>query len=209
MELYWIDKIFAKWRNFEVVANFFVKTVTGSMLYQPVSQWHSLHFELLIELVAQKLTELWRFKNLAYFLTWWPSSMTYLFVDVTYWNCSPIPYVDQVWWWYVKAFMSYAWQNWQTNRQTDRQTVRQTDRQMKGQSEIANMPKFNNNILENSQKLSKWLETKHNSKGGALYHWQHWCRCGKIQSERHPISLVSSEFLIYLKISSSCSTYWL
>ena len=127
MELYWIDKIFAKWRNFEVVANFFVKTVTGGMLYQPVSQWHSLHFELLIELVAQKLTELWRFKNLAYFLTWWPCSMTYLFVNVTYWNCSPIPYVDQVWWWYVKAFMSYAWQNWQTNRQTDRQTNRQTN----------------------------------------------------------------------------------
>ena len=97
------------------------------MLYQPVSQWHSLHFELLIELVAQKLTELWRFKNLAYFLTWWPSSMTYLFVNVTYWNCSPIPYVDQVWWWYVKGFISYAWQNWQTNRQTDRQTNRQTN----------------------------------------------------------------------------------
>ena len=109
------------------MANFFVKTVTGSMLYQPVSQWHSLHFELLIELVAQKLTELWRFKNLAYFFTWWPSSMTYLFVNVTYWNCSPILYVDQVWWWYVKAFMSYAWQNWQTNRQTDRQTNRQTN----------------------------------------------------------------------------------
>ena len=97
------------------------------MLYQPVSQWRSLHFELLIELVAQKLTELWRFENLAYFFTWWPSSMTYLFVNVTYWNCSPIPYVDQVWWWYVKAFMSYAWQNWQTNRQTDRQTNRQTN----------------------------------------------------------------------------------
>ena len=80
------------------------------MLYQPVSQWHSLHFELLIELVAQKLTELWRFKNLAYFLTWWPSSMTYLFVNVTYW------------------IMSYAWQNWQTNRQTDRKTDRQTDK---------------------------------------------------------------------------------
>ena len=110
-----------------------------------------------------KLTELWRFKNVAYFLTCWPSSMTYLFVNVTYWNCSPIPYVAQVWWRYVKAFMSYAWQNWQTNRQTDRQ--------MKGQSEIANMPKFNN-ILENSQTLAKWLETKHNSKGGgALYHW--------------------------------------
>ena len=48
--------------------------------------------------------------------------MTYLFVNVAYWNCWPIPYVDQVWWWYVKAFMSYAWQNWQTDRHTDRQT---------------------------------------------------------------------------------------
>ena len=55
-------------------------------------------------------------------MTWWPSSMTFLCVNVTYWNCSPIPYVDQVWWWYVKAFMSYAWQNWQTDRQTNRQT---------------------------------------------------------------------------------------
>ena len=124
------------------------------MLYQPVSQWHSLHFELLIELVGQKLTELWRFKNLAYFLTWWPSSMTYLFVNVTYWNCSPIPYVDQVWWWYVKAFMSYAWQNWQTNRQTDRQTDKRTYlpkckfwQVMKGQSEIAYLPKFANMML--------------------------------------------------------------
>ena len=49
-------------------------------------------------------------------MTWWPSSMTYLFVNVTYWNCWAIPYVDQVWWWYVKAFMSYAWQNGQTDK---------------------------------------------------------------------------------------------
>ena len=134
------------------MANFFVNSVTGSMLYQPVSQWHSLHLELLIELVAQKLTELWRFKNVAYFLTWWPSSMTYLFVNVTYWNCSPIPYVDQVWWWYVKAFMSYAWQNWQTNRQTNRQTNILAEnckfwQVMKGQSEIAYLPKFANIML--------------------------------------------------------------
>ena len=61
--------------------------------------------------------------------------MTYLFVNVTFWNCSPIPYVDQDWWWYVKAFMSYARQNWQTNRQ------------MKGQSEIAYLPKFANMML--------------------------------------------------------------
>ena len=35
--------------------------------------------------------------------------------------------------------MSYAWQNWQTNKQTDRQ--------MKGQSEIAYLPKFANMML--------------------------------------------------------------
>ena len=35
--------------------------------------------------------------------------------------------------------MSYAWQNWQTNRQTDRQ--------MKGQSEIPYLPKFADMIL--------------------------------------------------------------
>ena len=92
-----------------------------------------------------------------------------------------------------------------TDRQTDKPTNEHTCQNckfwqvMKGQSEIANMPKFNNNILENSQTLAKWLETKHNSKGGALYHWQHWCKCGKIQSEWHLISLVSSEFLTYLK----------
>ena len=35
--------------------------------------------------------------------------------------------------------MSYAWQNWQTNRQTDRQ--------MKGQSEIPYLPKFADMML--------------------------------------------------------------
>ena len=95
------------------------------------------------------------FKIWPIFFTWWPSSMTYLFVNVTYWNCWPIPYVEQVWWWYVKAFMIYAWQNWQTNRQTDRQTDKRTYLQisskfwqvMKGQSEIAYLPKFANMML--------------------------------------------------------------
>ena len=59
---------------------------------------------------------------MTYFFTPRPSSMTYLFVNVAYRNCWPIAYVDQVWWWYVKAFMSYAWQNGQTNRQTNGQT---------------------------------------------------------------------------------------
>ena len=47
--------------------------------------------------------------------------------------------------------------------------MRETNIKMKRQSEIANMPKFNNNILENSQTLAKWLETKHNSKRGGHY----------------------------------------
>ena len=58
---------------------------------------------------------------MTYFLTPWPSSMTYLFVNVTYWNCWPITYVDQVWWWYVKAFMLDK-----TDRLTDRQTDKRT-----------------------------------------------------------------------------------
>ena len=47
-------------------------------------------------------------------------------------------------------------------------TDRLTDRQMKGQPEIADMPKFNNNILENSQTLAKWLETNKIRKGGTI-----------------------------------------
>ena len=50
---------------------------------------------------------------------------------------------------------------WYNNTQCVEATM-----EMKGQSEIANMPKFNNNILENSQTLAKWLETKHDSKWG-------------------------------------------
>ena len=78
-----------------------------------------LHFELLIDVLAKKIDGV---MAMTYFFTQWPSSMTYLFVNVTCWNCWPITYVDQVWWWYVKAFMSYAWQNGQTNRQTNGQT---------------------------------------------------------------------------------------
>ena len=148
------------------------------MLYQPVSQWHSLHLELLIELVAQKLTELWWFKKLAYFLTWWPSSMTYLFVNVTYWNCSPIPYVDQVWWWYVKAFMSYAWQNWQTNRQTPQQTNilaknckfwQVTNRQTNILAKICKFWQVTIIIWE-----GLYWQGKHKRQAPFYYHWMYW-----------------------------------
>ena len=90
---------FCKVTKFLGRANFFVKRVTGRMLYLPDSQGHFLHFELLIEVLAKKLTELWQFQNLAYFLTWWPSFVTYLFVHVTCRNQWPSTYVDPVWWW--------------------------------------------------------------------------------------------------------------
>ena len=38
----------------------------------------------------------------------------------------------------------------------------QINKSMKGQSEIVDMPKFNNIVLENSQTPAKWLEIKHN-----------------------------------------------
>ena len=47
--------------------------VTGSLVCYLDSQSNLLHFELLIDVLAQKLTELWQFQNLTYFLTSWPS----------------------------------------------------------------------------------------------------------------------------------------
>ena len=58
-------------------------------------------------------------------LTSWPSYLTFdlekLYTSVS----AKDTYVGQVWWWYVKAFVSYR----RTHRQTDRQTNTQTNRQ--------------------------------------------------------------------------------
>ena len=89
---------FLNWRKFEVQATFLILSVTGSLLYWPDSQGHSLHFELLIEVLAKKLRELWQFQNLVYFLTWWPSFVTYLIVQVTCRNQWPSTYMDPIWW---------------------------------------------------------------------------------------------------------------
>ena len=73
LRLYWKLRIFLNWRKFEVQANFFVISVTGCLVCYLDSQSNLLHFELLIEVLAKKLTELWQFQNLTYFLTSWPS----------------------------------------------------------------------------------------------------------------------------------------
>ena len=68
---------FQKWRNFEVQANIFVGSVTGNWVRYIDSRVHYLHFELLIDAVAQILKELWQFQNLTYFLTSWPNYLTF------------------------------------------------------------------------------------------------------------------------------------
>ena len=98
-----------KTNNTSVVSSHFHLYLRISALRLPTVQGHSLHFELLIEVLAKKLRELWQFQNLSYFLTWWPSFVTNLIVQVTCRNEWPSTYMDPIWWWFVKAFVNYAW----------------------------------------------------------------------------------------------------
>ena len=77
LELSIIFQKFEKWRNFELAANIFSKHVTGNWVYYVNSQEQFLNFELLIDVLAQKMTELWQFQNLIYLLTSWPSYLTF------------------------------------------------------------------------------------------------------------------------------------
>ena len=112
------------------MANFFVKTVTVSMFYQAVSQWHSLHFELLIELVAQKLTELWRLKIWSIFwsgdLVPWP----------TYLSMSHTGTAHPFYMW-TKFGDDMSKRSWVMLDKTDRQTDRQTDERAIGDCVLA------------------------------------------------------------------------
>ena len=127
--------------NEHTCQNFFVISVTGSLICYLDSQFNYLHFELLIDTVARKLTELWQFQNLTYFLTSWPSYLTYILVQRTCRNHGLVLACDQVWWWLTESFLWFCEISVQTNRQ------------MKERSESADMPKFNKCKLENSQTL--------------------------------------------------------
>ena len=77
-----LSKIFWKFQNsrhFEVRASFYTGSCTGIWIIQQDRPWYSLHFELLIDAVAQILTKLLQFQNLTYFLASWP---TYLPFDL-------------------------------------------------------------------------------------------------------------------------------
>ena len=61
----------SKRRKFKVRTNFFVGSDPGSWAHQQEGQEDALHFERLIDVLAPKLTELWWFQTLTYFLPWW------------------------------------------------------------------------------------------------------------------------------------------
>ena len=62
---------FSKWPLFWARDNFFTGSYTGSWIDQIDSHEHFRHFELLIDALAQILTEICHFQNLTHFVTWW------------------------------------------------------------------------------------------------------------------------------------------
>ena len=62
---------FQNGRHFELATNFFTGNYTGSWIYQKDSHEHFRHFELLIDALAQILTEIYQFQNLTYFVILW------------------------------------------------------------------------------------------------------------------------------------------
>ena len=75
-----LSKIFRKFQNghhFEVRASFYTGNYIGICIKQQVRPCYSLHIELLIDAVAQILTKLLQFQNLTYFLTSWPTYLTF------------------------------------------------------------------------------------------------------------------------------------
>ena len=71
LKLCLIFQNFQNGRYFELATNFFTRSYTGSWIYQKDSHEHFRHFELLIDALALILTEIYQFKNLTYFVTWW------------------------------------------------------------------------------------------------------------------------------------------
>ena len=62
---------FSKWPLFWARDKLFTGSYTGSWIDQKDSHEHFQHFELLIDALAQILTEIYHFQNLTYFVTWW------------------------------------------------------------------------------------------------------------------------------------------
>ena len=77
MNLTKIYRNFQNGRHFEVRASFYTESCTGSWVLHPGRQCHSLHFEFLIDALAQILTELGQFQILTYIVTAGPNYLTF------------------------------------------------------------------------------------------------------------------------------------
>ena len=62
---------FSKWPLFWARDKLFYRKLYRNWIDQKDSHEHFRHFELLIDAVAQILTEIYHFQNLTYFVTWW------------------------------------------------------------------------------------------------------------------------------------------
>ena len=75
-----LSKIFWNFQNdrhFEVRVSFYTRSCTGIWVIQKDRPCFSLHFEFLINTVAQISMKLLQFQNLTYFLTSWPTYLTF------------------------------------------------------------------------------------------------------------------------------------
>ena len=66
--------------------------------------------------------ELWHFQNLTYFLTSWPSYLTYILVQRTCRNHGLVLACNEVWWWLTEPFLRFCEISVQTNKHTNKQT---------------------------------------------------------------------------------------
>ena len=62
---------FSKWPPFRALDNLFTRSYIGSWIIQKDSHEHFWHVELLIDALAQILTEIYQFQNLTYFVILW------------------------------------------------------------------------------------------------------------------------------------------
>ena len=93
---------FSKWPPFWGSGAFWTGSCTRSWVIYQDRLCHSLNFEILFDVLAQILTELWLFQNLTYFLIWWPNYGIFVRQKLQGSVLWQTIYVDQVWWWLVK-----------------------------------------------------------------------------------------------------------
>ena len=118
-----LSKIFWNFQNgrhFEVQAIFQTGSCTEFRVLHQDRPCLSIHFGLLFDVLAKKLTELWRFQNLTYFLTSWPDYLTFDLYNKWVYTHYQDTHLGQGWWWLVEWCGLYPANNLHPDRQTDK-----------------------------------------------------------------------------------------